>query len=112
MFYDHLDQTILVVFLIIVIVSYFTNVFYQGKKEKEYHNDDYWKELKVNARSISMYYIEIVTVVLAMLFTIFPATSDFHIEISLERLSLVTFNLIMLKSMVEYFALKYLDKRR
>lgn len=55
-------------------------------------------------------YIEVVMISLGLLFIGLLVTSDLSIPI-LERLSLLTFNLLMMKLVVEYFILKYLDRR-
>ncbi len=55
-------------------------------------------------------YIEVVMISLGLLFIGLLVTSDFSIPI-LERLSLITFNLLMMKPVVEYFTLKYFDRR-
>jgi Na+/H+ antiporter NhaD/arsenite permease-like protein len=105
-----MDQIVLLAFFMIVAVFYFLNIFYQDKKKNEYH-DEQWKEIKLKAKSVSMSYLEIVTIILVMLFAVLPSVLSISIKISVERLSLITFNLVMLKSMVEYFALRHFDKQ-
>lgn len=105
-----MDQILLLGFFIIVAVFYFVNILYQDQIKKKYHNFEHWREIKLKARSVSMSYIEIVTLILAILFVGLPITFSFSIKISVERLSMIAFNLVMLKSMVEYFALRYFNK--
>lgn len=40
MFYEHLDQSLLLVFFVITAIFYLVNRVYQDKKEKEYRNDE------------------------------------------------------------------------
>lgn len=66
---------------------------------------------KLKAKSVSIDYIDLVMVGLGLLFVGLPITFRVSIQISVERLAAITFNLLMLKSMIEYFALRYFDKR-
>ncbi|MCO7181463.1 hypothetical protein [Lactococcus formosensis] len=111
MFYEHLDQSLLFVFFVITAIFYLVNRVYQDKKEKEYHNDDRWRMSKLKAKSVSIDYVNLVMVGLGLLFIGLPITFGISLQISVERLAAVTFNLLMLRSMIEYFALRYFDKR-
>jgi hypothetical protein len=111
MFYEHLDQTLLLIFFIMTVVFYLVNRIFQGEKQVEYRDDERWRLIKLKSQSITIAYVEIVMLTLGLLFIGLPITFDISIPISVERLSLITFNLLMLKSMIEYFALRYFDKR-
>lgn len=111
MFYEHLDQTLLLIFFITTVGFHFRNLVFQDKKQKEYYDDERWRLVKLKSKSVIISYIEIVMVTLGLLFIILPITFNISIPMSVERLSFITFSLLMSKSMIEYFALKYFDKQ-
>ncbi|MDR2832623.1 MAG: hypothetical protein LBV67_02790 [Streptococcaceae bacterium] len=110
MFYKNLDQTLLFIFFIVAAIFHLVSLVYQDKKEKEYHDDNRWRLIKLKSQSVIISYIEVVMVVLGVLFVGLPITFGIRIPISVERLSLITFNLLLLKSAIKYFSLKYFDK--
>lgn len=110
MFYEHLAQSLLLIFFVIAAIFHLVNRVYQDKKEKEYRNDERWIMIKLKAKSVSIDYVNLVMVGLGILFIGLPITFGISLQISVERLAAVTFNLLMLRSMIEYFALRYFDK--
>lgn len=111
MFYKSLDQILMLALTVLVLVFFFLNLIYQIKKQSEYNNDERWKMILLKAKSIISVYTFIVATVIGFLFTMIPVLFDFSIQISVTRLATLVFDFLMLQSMIEYFAIRYFDKR-
>ena len=91
-----------------LLISSFFVAKYQGRKEKAYKNDERWKDIVAKSMRIMRKYFQISLSVSALLVLFL---FRLEVEISLWPVFLLLIVLELTGSVIEFFTLRYYDKR-
>lgn len=106
-----MDQLIILSITVILLLSYLYYIFYKSKKQKEYQNDERWQTIQSQANKIGYTYFQVLLIIIAAATTLLLFFPNWNIDISLDRVLMFAFYLIILGQIVEFGALKYYDKK-
>lgn len=96
---------------VILLVSYVYSLFYKAKKQTEYQNNERWQNIQTLASKIGYAYFQFLLIIIAIATTLLLFFPTWNIDISLERVLMFAFYLIILGQIVELGAIKYYDKK-
>lgn len=109
MFYARLDQILLLIVNIALMIMSFRNYYFQNSKTDEYKNDERWRMILAKRKTIVLYYYDLVMMFFALCYTL-TLVFDLKFTITESHLFLYGALIFLVRTPVEYFALRYYDK--
>jgi len=102
-------QMSMLIIIVVILGLYFYSIHQMDCLRKQYRNDERWQNIRLRASSIAKSYYQwiIVIAAIALLVLLFKSTA---VLVSLERVLATTGLVIMFGHVVEYLAIRRLDK--
>lgn len=97
---------------VIIILGFFVwkNDHIRRERQTSYKNDERWQLILIKVNNVTIKFYKLISLLVLLGFFL-GTVVDINIKVALSNILLVTAFVIMSRHIVEYFALKYYDKR-